>query len=128
MLAHHMSYYCEASHRLASSFVEKSMNAKNTSALVLAFALTVGFVPGSFAQDPQPQTSDQQDKDKPTPEKKAILLLDQVIGEAGSLKLPENRIYIQIAAGDLLWVRDEPRARVLFGEAGAGIADMIRRS
>jgi len=104
------------------------MNAKKTSAFVLAFALTLGFVPVSFAQDPQPQSSDQQDKDKPTPEKKAILLLDQVVGEAGGLKLPENRIYIQIAAGDLLWVRDEPRARVLFGEAGAGIADMLRRS
>ena len=115
-------------YRLASRFVEKSMNTKKTSAVVLAFALTLGFVPISFAQDPQQQPSDQQDKDKPTPEKKAILLLDQVVGEAGGLKLPENRIYIQIAAGDLLWVRDEPRARVLFGEAGAGIADMLRRS
>ena len=102
------------------------MNTKKTAAFVLALTLSLGFVPVSFAQDPQ--SSDQQDKDKPTPEKKAILLLDQVVGEAGGLKLPENRIYIQIAAGDLLWVRDEPRARVLFGEAGAGVADMLRRS
>jgi hypothetical protein len=34
--------------------------------------------------------------DKPTPEKKAILLLEQIIGEAGGLKLPENRIYIRL--------------------------------
>ncbi len=104
------------------------MNAKNGAALLLAFVLVLGFVPASLAQDPQQQSTDQQDKDKPTPEKKAILLLDQVIGEAGGLKLPENRIYIQISAGDLLWDRDEPRARVLFGEAGNGITEMMRRT
>ena len=101
------------------------MNAKNAVAGLLAFVLVLGFVPISFAQDHQQQSSEQ-DKDKPTPEKKAMLLLDQIIGEAGGLKLPENRIYIQISAGDLLWDRDEPRARVLFGEAGSGIAEMMR--
>ncbi|HSE36944.1 MAG TPA: hypothetical protein VLG74_06540 [Blastocatellia bacterium] len=103
------------------------MNAKNALASVLAFALVLGVVPISFAQASLQQPTDQ-DKDKPTPEKKAILLLDQIIGEAGGLKLPENRIYIQISAGDLLWDRDEPRARVLFGEAGSAIADMMRQS
>jgi len=106
------------------------MNAKNGAALLLAFVLVLGFAPVSRGQDPsnQQQSTDQQDKDKPTPEKKAFLLLDQVVGEAGGLKLPENRIYIQISAGDLLWDRDEPRARVLFGEAGSGIAEMMRRN
>jgi hypothetical protein len=106
------------------------MNAKKGAALLLPFALVLGFVPASLAQDPssQQQSTGQQDKDKPTPEKKAILLLDQIVGEAGGLKLPENRIYIQISAGDLLWDRDEPRARVLFGEAGLGIAEMMQRN
>jgi hypothetical protein len=105
------------------------MNEKNFAALLMAFALVLGFVPVSTAQEQSSQQSAaQQDKDKPTPEKKAILLLDQVIGEAGGLKLPENRIYIQIAAGDILWDRDEPRARALFGEAGSGIVEMLRRS
>ena len=94
-------------------------------ALLLVLALVLGFTLVSFAQDAQPKP-ESQDKDKPSPEKKALLLLDQIVGEAGSLKLPENRVYIQIAAGDLLWVRDEPRARVLFGEAGSSIAEMIR--
>jgi hypothetical protein len=106
------------------------MNAKNGTALLIAFAIVLGFAPASQAQDPaSPQPSaDQQDKEKLTPEKKAVLLLDQVVGEAGGLKLPENRIYIQISAGDVLWDRDEPRARVLFGEAGTGIAEMMRRN
>jgi hypothetical protein len=106
------------------------MNAKNGTALLIAFAIVLGFAPRSHAQDPASpqQSADQQDKEKLTPEKKAVLLLDQVVGEAGGLKLPENRIYIQISAGDVLWDRDEPRARVLFGEAATDIAEMIRRN
>ncbi|HXU39962.1 MAG TPA: hypothetical protein VN937_26650 [Blastocatellia bacterium] len=108
--------------------INAKMNAKHSAALLMIFAL--GFVPASLAnQDPvNQQQPGEQDKDKPTPEKKAVLLLDQVLGDAGALKLPENRIYVQISAGDLLWDRDESRARVLFGEAGSGIAEMIRRS
>jgi len=106
------------------------MIAKRGSALLSAALLLLGLAPALRAQDPasQQQTTDQQDKDKPTPEKKAYSLLDQVIDEAGGLKLPENRVFIQISAADLLWDKDEARARVLFGEAGAGIADMLRRS
>jgi hypothetical protein len=113
--------------RLASLLGEH-MKARISAALFLAFLLAMGVASVSRAQDPASAQSAEQDKDKPTPEKKAILLLDQIISEAGGLKLPENRIYIQIAAGDLLWDRDEPRARGLFGEAGSGIADMMRRS
>src|SRR4030095_357474 len=105
------------------------MKARISAALVLAFLLVMGVTSVSRAQDPaNTQQSTDQDKDKPTPEKKAILLLDQIVGEAGALRLPENRIYIQIAAGDLIWDRDETRARVLFGEASSGIAEMMRRS
>jgi len=90
------------------------MNTKNGAAMVIAVAIVFGFAPVSRAQDPvsPQQSADPQDKEKLTPEKKAVLLLDQVVAEAGGLKLPENRIYIQISAGDVLWDRDEPRARV----------------
>ena len=102
------------------------MNAKNgVAAVLISAAITLISVPAHRAQD---LSNQQQDKDKPTPEKKAVLLLDQVLGEAGALKLPENRVYVQISAGDLLWDRDDPRARVLFGEAGSGIAEMMRRN
>ena len=107
------------------------MNAKNIAVVFMTLILVLGFVSVSGAyQDPvnQHQSGDQQDKDKPTPEKKAIALLDLVLGEAGSLKLPENRVYVQISAGDLLWDRDEQRARALFSEAAGTIADLMRRS
>ncbi|MEK6322453.1 MAG: hypothetical protein AABN33_12305 [Acidobacteriota bacterium] len=106
------------------------MNTRNGTVLLIALAILLGYGPVSLAQDSTGQTSSsaQTDKDKPTPEKKAVLLLEQIVGEAAALKLSENRIYIQISAGDLLWNLDEPRARALFGEAGAGIAEMMRRS
>jgi hypothetical protein len=50
-------------------------------------------------------------------EKKALSLLEQAIGDADSLKLSENRVYVFASAADLLWTRDERRARVLFRRA-----------
>ena len=70
------------------------------------------------AQDPasQPtpadaQTDEQKQKEKEASEKKATALLEQIVGEVQLLKLPENRIRVEIAAGDLLWKRNEARAR-----------------
>src|SRR5437870_856236 len=50
-------------------------------------------------------------------EKKTLGLLDEVIGAAWSLKLPENRSYVLTKAADLMWPHDEKRARGLFWEA-----------
>lgn len=50
-------------------------------------------------------------------ERKTFMLLDEIIMSAPTLKLPENRALIQSGAADLLWTRDEKRARALFREA-----------
>ena len=70
------------------------------------------------AQDPasqltptDAQTDEQKQKEKEASEKKATALLEQIVGELQLLKLPENRIRVEIAAGDLLWKRNEARAR-----------------
>jgi len=42
------------------------------------------------------------------------------------LKLPENRIRVQIAAADMLWKGNEARARSMFSLAGDGVAELIR--
>ena len=105
------------------------MNVKKIAAFMLASALGLGCAPNAIAQESSTQqAADSQDKEKLTPEKKAFLLLDQVVNEAGGLKLPENRIYVQMSAADLLWDRDEARARVLFTEASTGIAELLRRN
>src|SRR5947209_17116912 len=50
-------------------------------------------------------------------ERKTFALLDEVISSAGALKLPENRALVLSSAADLLWTRDDKRARALFKEA-----------
>src|SRR5438309_1779736 len=72
------------------------------------------------------QTDEQKQKEKDATEKKATALLDQIVGEVQLLKLPENRIRVEIAVGDLLWKRNEPRARSMFSLAGDGVAEMMR--
>jgi len=58
-------------------------------------------------------------------EKKALELLKEVVREASGLKLPENRIRVQMTAADLLWKRDEKRARAMLGEAVMEIRQLM---
>jgi hypothetical protein len=72
------------------------------------------------------QTDEEKLKEQEAVEKKATALLEQVVSEVQLLKLPENRIRVQIAAGDLLWKHNEQRARSMFLLAADGVAEMIR--
>src|SRR5580765_7875597 len=78
------------------------------SVMVLGLSLLCG--PGGLihAQEPAPpvtppdtQTEEQKAKDQQAAEKKATDLLEQLVGEVQMLKLPENRIRVQIAAADM---------------------------
>ena len=74
------------------------------------------------ALDQTPAQAQSQKEDKPQKEdkeleKKALALLDEVVGEAMSLRLVENRIYALTTAADLFWNRNEDRARALLAEA-----------
>lgn len=98
-------------------------------AVFAALCLVMGSAPNLSAQETSGQQSaEQQEKAKASLEEKAVLLLDQVIADAQALKLPENRIRIQIAAGDMLWQRNEGRARSLFAWAATGINEMMANS
>lgn len=80
-----------------------------------------------FSQDQATQpTSEEVEKAKAEREKNAYRLLDQVIDEAQSLRLPENRVRVQIVAGDLLWDNNPGRARGLFTMAAEGVAELNR--
>jgi hypothetical protein len=86
----------------------------------------------SFAQNatptaPAPDAAKLQEE-KAKLEGKASVMLEQVIGEAQALKLPENRIRVQIVAGDLLWDRSAARARALFTDAGAVLSQLMLES
>lgn len=82
--------------------------------------------PGTQLTPAGAQTDEQQQKEKEAAEKKATALLEQIVGEVQLLKLPENRIRVQIAAADMLWKRNEARARSMFSLAADGVAELMR--
>ena len=101
--------------------------------LIVALGFCCATVPAVRAQDqaaPQPTqpTAEELEKQKAEREKNAYRLLDQVIDEAQSLRLPENRVRVQINAADMLWDNNQPRARSLFATAGEGVAELGRNT
>jgi hypothetical protein len=90
--------------------------------------LSISAYPG-FAQEQAaatPPSAEEVEKEKAEREKNAYRLLDQVIDEAQSLRLTENRVRIQINAADLLWKSNQTRARSLFSMAADGVAELGR--
>jgi len=75
----------------------------------------------AVAQAPQAKQEAQARKEL---ERKALALLDETLEGAQALKLPENRAAVRTQAADLLWPRDEKRARTLFRAAAADLAAM----
>jgi hypothetical protein len=92
--------------------------------------LVIGAVPESPAQQisSQQPSSEKQEEEKAALEGKAVVLLEQLVTESVTLKLPENRIRLQIASADLLWSHNAERARGLFDLASAGIIELIAKS
>src|SRR5205814_10298479 len=88
----------------------------------IAVAQTATSQTATAQQSPDPQ---QQQEEKAKLEKKAIALLEQVVTDAQGLRLPANKIRVQIAAADMLWEKSNARARNLFQDAGAMLGQMI---
>src|ERR1051325_8433531 len=98
--------------------------------LVLTLALGL-FCFSAVAQDqpaaPQPSPStEEQETEKAEREANAYRLLDQIIDDAQSLRLAENRVRVQIMGGDLLWDRNQGRARSLLSMAAESVAELAR--
>jgi hypothetical protein len=76
------------------------------------------------AQLPQAKKESDEEKAKARKEleRKALALLDETLQGAQLLKLAENRASVRLQAADLLWPRDEKRARALFRDAAADLA------
>jgi len=86
------------------------------SLFVLAFALLTSTFASVFAQTalPTKDSKEEQEKFQKALEGKALKLLESTLADAQMLKLVENQALFQSAAADLLWTRDEKRARSLF--------------
>ena len=101
---------------------------KKLTIIVLTLALFSFSAAPSIAQDQPAQqpSTEELEKQKAEREKNAYRLLDQVIDEAQSLRLVDNRNRIQINAADMLWDQNQGRARTLFATAAEGIVELGR--
>jgi hypothetical protein len=73
---------------------------------------------------PREASAAEEKKSREEREKQARALVDEITKEAQSLKLPENRIRVDIALAGSLWSRDEQRARTLFKDATASLSEI----
>ena len=71
------------------------------------------------------ETAAKNDTIDPAVEKKALDLLEIVASKISSLKNPENRISLSSSVAELLWTRDEKRARALFQEVTKEMSTMV---
>lgn len=103
------------------------MNSKQLGG-VLALALLFP-LPSVFAQKTEgPTETDstaQRRKAEQELERKALILLDEVIKDAQAFRIPENRLRLKALAASMLWKHDAPRARTLFRETLSGIVDLF---
>lgn len=90
--------------------------------------LALIFVPNIQAQivsGPPPPPVPPPAKVDPATEKKALDLIESLSEQVNNLHSPSNRIRAECAVADLLWSRDEKRARSLFTSALTQIASRI---
>jgi hypothetical protein len=92
---------------------------------VSVFILSLLTLPLIFSYPTQAQVAeakaqltkqDNEDDRKRELEKKALVLLDQLVAESASFPSAENRITVLLEASQMLWSRDEARARKLLDE------------
>ena len=98
-----------------------------TSKLAHSFLIVLLVCSIVSAQSASRETSSKSAEEKKAREerdKKALALVDEIIRETESLRLPENRVRIDITLADALWPRDERRARLLFKQAVAGLGEI----
>src|SRR6185436_19567559 len=100
---------------------------------IVPFVLLLVSVASVVAQDATSQTATaqqspdpaQQQEEKAKLEKKALALLEQVVTDSQGVKLPENKLRVQIAAADMLWDKNPARARGLLTDAGAMLGQVM---
>jgi hypothetical protein len=103
------------------------MNLPSFSACLLSVFILLASAPAIAQQEPaapQANATDEDEAKKAREEfqKKTLAFLEQLISDSASFSLPENRIFVQAKAVELLWKHDETRARNLAREVMSQIA------
>jgi hypothetical protein len=92
-----------------------------------SLAVWLLLVSNGAAQLPRLSQESKEEKEKARKEleDKALSLLDDALQGAQTLKLAENRAVVRAQVADLLWKRDEKRARSLFHDAVMEVANAM---
>ena len=94
------------------------MRIRTLALLIPALLIICSF---SIAQT-QPSDPDPEKEKKTKEQNERVMdLIDQAVGEALTLRLPQNRAIVYAISGDLYWKFDQKRARELFRNAAAEI-------
>ena len=82
--------------------------------LVCLSLLILAISTSASAQTSPTESKTEKEKLQKELEVQVLKMLDQAVGDAGTLKLAQNRAIVFAIAGDLYWKFDEKRARELF--------------
>jgi hypothetical protein len=117
-----------------------TLKSRNLCSAVYTFVIVLSLISSPSAQNPrerierreissqEPQQTDEEKKAAKELEKKALALIDEMVAEAASLRLAENRVHILTGASELLWERDEERARAIAREAINQVVAQMREA
>ena len=94
---------------------------------ISSFTLSLWLLFSGYAlpAGPDGAASREQQVEQKALEQKAFALLEEIIAQAPTLKLVENRVMIQATAAGLVWKQDEKQARAVFKTAIASLAETI---
>jgi hypothetical protein len=95
------------------------------SSLVLALLLLTSSNAAAQSLPQVQESKEEQQKAQQELERKALALLDATLEGAQAFRLVENRALVQATGADLLWTRDEKRARNLYRDSMAAIGDAL---
>jgi hypothetical protein len=90
--------------------------------------LLVLSIPTAGQTLPSQTSKEEEEKARAELERKVLILLEEIVSDTQMLKLAENRAILQASAADLLWARDEKRARVSFRDAVTVVGDALANS
>src|ERR1051326_8456605 len=94
-----------------SQYEEERMGLKPQSVFVMLIVMLVAVAPVPAFQDaakPQDEVKAREERTR-----QALAVMDEMIRDAQSLRLPENRFHIFVQTASALWPMDEKRARML---------------
>jgi hypothetical protein len=108
--------------------MELFMFAKRFTALCLISLFIALPVAGQSQETPESEAKpvrQTEEEAKKATRSQALALLQAVIKDTERLTLPENRIFISVSAGDLLWQHDAEAGRAVFKNAMADLRSLL---